>query len=57
MGEAKTHPQTMTFAVIAFLNETAATEVVSIEHSSWVAAPLSFSVPLPWLSSLYLFAI
>lgn len=43
MEEAKTHPQTMTFAVIAFLSETAATEVVSMEHSSWVAAPLSFS--------------
>lgn len=43
MEEAKTHSQTTTFAVIAILNETAATEVVATEYTPWVAAPLSFS--------------
>lgn len=54
MEEAKTHPQTTTFALIVFLNETAGTEVVSTEHSSWVASPLSFSAFALFATTLFI---
>lgn len=54
MEEAKTHPETMTYVVIVFLNETAATELVSTEHSSWVASPLSFSALALFVTTLFI---